>query len=67
MFSLRKWIGPAAVFGLAVLVFSASIANGQNPYDRLHRALVASRGAAPSMPVHMCSTMSCMSVTGVLL
>src|SRR5438093_294253 len=46
MINLRKWIGPAAVFGLAVLVFSTSIANGQNPYDRLHRALVVQQATS---------------------
>src|SRR5437879_3377629 len=45
MFSLRKWIGPAAVLGLTLLVFSASIANGQNPYAHLLRGLAVQQAA----------------------
>ena len=36
------------------------------PRVRLHRALVASRGAAPSISVHICAIMSCVSGTDVL-
>jgi len=36
------------------------------PRARLHRALVASRGVAPSIPVHISTIMSCVSGTDVL-
>jgi hypothetical protein len=44
MFSLRKWIGPAAGLALALLVWSAPKADGQNP-NPVRRGVAAQQAA----------------------